>query len=160
MALCKMLASLLAVLIMVMLLATYLLGRSGSSTRWSCARWYSHLEAALLVNDEIIFELQGTLFSESGSAPLSMVVQYDIRYLSSGTWEERRYCQGWSSSEVLSKIHRVILMQSWLEAFALFQGRIRLEPVNISLSIAEDIGEFPPDPELECAIRRLTGWVS
>ena len=161
MAVCRLLACLVAVLAAMPQPASGQLNYSlsGNSTSWSCVRWHSHLEEALVADDEIIHRLQDTFFPVSGRAPFSLVVEYD---LSNGTGGEKRLFQGWSSSAVLSVIHRSIIMhwQPFLEMVFSVQGTLNFEPVAIPLTIMEDTGESPPGPELKCAVRKLTSWVS
>ena len=98
----------------------------------------------------------------SGRVPFLLLVAYDIQYLSNGTVEVKKAGQLWSSSVVLSAVHPVLLLhwQPRLEGIFVMQGMIINTTVNISLSIVEDVGESPPGPELECAVWKLTGWVS
>ena len=138
----------------------------GDYSQWnaplSCFRWYNYLERALVSHDWVTHQLQDTFFPVSGRAPFSLVVQYDIVYESNGTWVTKVMHQGWSSSAVLSVIHPAIIIhwQPFLGATFLLQGMISFEPVNIPLVIGEELWEPSPGPELECAIKRLTSWVS
>lgn len=133
----------------------------GNYVNWSCARWYNRLEEALVADEEIIHVIQDTFFPITGRAPYSLEVRYDIQYISNGSLKEKYLLQGWSSSAVLSVLHPMIVLhwQPWLEVIIWLQGMIHVEPVNIRLSIMEDIGVLPPDPELKGAIMQLTSWI-
>ena len=138
----------------------------GDYSQWnaplSCFRWYNYLERALVSRDWVTHQLQDAFFPVSGQAPFSLVVQYDIVYKSNGTWVTKVMHQGWSSSAVLSMIHPAIIIhwQPFLGVAFLLQEMISFEPVNIPLYIGEELWEPSPGPELECAIKRLTSWVS
>lgn len=132
------------------------------SFHWSCVRWYNHLEEALVANNEMIHQLQDTFFPISGHAPFSLLMQYDIWYLSNGNWEQKKLLQGWSISAVFSLMHpaTIVHLQPFLGAIFWLQGKVDFKPNTITLYIVEDTGEFSPDSQLKCAIKKLTSWVS